>query len=148
MTLPRPREQQRRHGREDFHQPERDKVEDSPAVAGARAQDDANRIADQRHEQADEHRGTRAVDQARQVIAADQVGAERMRRIGEWQYADNAEIRVVVGIGRDDVGKDRQEDDEDHADQADDGQAVLTEAPDRVSNEAAMFDFRGYRIMQ
>ena len=57
-----------------------DHVDPAAVIAGDAADDDAEREADRDADQADRQRDARAVDDARQHVAAEPVGAEQEQR--------------------------------------------------------------------
>ena len=79
------REQQARDREHDVHQPHDHAVDDAAEVAGDRAEEQPDRQADGDRDDADQQRVARAVDDARELVAAELVEAEPVlrRRAGQ-----------------------------------------------------------------
>ena len=73
-----------------------DQIEDAAVIAGEPADDDAEHEADGDAEQADGQRDARAVDDARQHVAPEPVGAEQ-EQLAALGRADEMEVRSRPG---------------------------------------------------
>ena len=74
------RQQQRREGEDDVHHPHDQRVDPAAEVAGDQPDEDAGDQRQRHHHEADDQRVARAVDQPREDVAAERVGAEQERR--------------------------------------------------------------------
>ena len=101
--------------------------------AGQRADRHADPDHDELCAEADQHRHARAIDQAREQIAPDVVGAERV--IARRSLVQAPEVRLGVRVGREHVGEDRDQHENDDHDAARHRELVAQEPPPRVSPE-------------
>ena len=76
------REQHRRKGHPDFDEPRDHAVDPAAIPAGEQPERRARKRCEARRDEGDDQRDARAVDQAREHVAAEIVGAEPMARLG------------------------------------------------------------------
>mgnify|MGYP000334839055 CR=1 FL=1 len=140
-------QRQFRKGADDLDQALDQVVDPSAVVAGDTAQHDADRKAHQDAQQADRQRDAGAVDDPREHVAPDVVGAEQEARIGEWPDQGTAgERQRVARI--EPAGADRHGDDHQQLLQVDGlGQVVLGASANRVFQQrhTVQTQFRGHR---
>jgi hypothetical protein len=123
------REKETRKGEDDVHQPHDQGVDPAAEEAGDEAEHDPDDEAERHHHRADGERVARAVDEAREHVAADRVGAEEEMGAPPFHPQGRRQERIAVlivrGIGRDEIGEDREEDEEEEDGEADHRTAVL-----------------------
>ena len=114
----RDREEQGREGHHQVGQAHDRGTEPAAQIAGDDSEHRAEQDGDAVRDDADQQRGARAVDQAREQVAAEQVGAEpevpvgRQRRALERQAVEELLVRRVRGkLGCQYRGEDRDQDD-------------------------------------
>ncbi len=117
---------QQREGEEDVGDTHDHRVDEPAEVPGQGTQDDADRAGDEDGRHTDDHRDPAAVDETRQLVPAERVGAEEvvpsrcLKRVGEI-LLERIERRQKRCEDRDD-----HQDDQD--DEADDRELVGEEA--------------------
>ena len=104
-----------------------DHVELAAEIARDDADEDRDHGGERRRGEADDHRELRAVEAAREHVAAEIVGAqpELLRR--RLQPVDRADL--VVAVGRQHVGEDAAEQEDDADDEADGAERLVAEQP-------------------
>ena len=122
------REQQARQREDDVHQPHDRDLGDAAREAGDEPERDADDDRQRDDRDADQERQARAVDEPRQDVAADRVGAERIRPRAAVLPRRRLQERGVVGevgrVGREHVGERRHQQHGDDDDEARDGAVV------------------------
>jgi hypothetical protein len=106
----RQRQDDRREGEHHVHEPHHDGVDDAAAVAADQAEGDAAGEGDRRRDEADGERDAGAVDDAREDVAADLVGAEpELRRRRLERERDDLGVAVGQDPGSEQRGAGQQE---------------------------------------
>ena len=117
------RQEQRRKGQDDVHDAHDQRIDQAPAVTRQQAEDDAGDERRGHHDETDGQREARTIDQARQDIAADGVGAEQelgvaARLPGRRRQEEITEL-VVRRMRREQRREDRHQDQQRKDDEAD-----------------------------
>ena len=101
-----------REGAERVEEEEKQRIEPARSVAGDHAEHHAAEEGQAGGEQRHEERDARAVQHAREKVAAELVGAEQMQRVRRKEAVARRKLRRLVGGEH--VGEDRAEDDDEH----------------------------------
>jgi hypothetical protein len=134
----RERQQQRGERQEDVGDPHDHVVQPAAGGAGQDAERHADEGAEREHAEDDEQRRPRAVEHAREDVAAELVGAERMAAPGRGQRVHR--VRHGPGVGgmwRDERREDRQQEQHDDDAEADGHERLAAQQPAQVAQSRA-----------
>ncbi len=116
-------------GEEDIGDAHQHRIHPSARIAGDSTDEQADRCCDDCHEDDDEQRQPRAVDEARENVAALVVGAEQKAGGARRQQPRGGEIAGNRRMRRQKIGKERDEDQQHEDGEAENGQRIGGKPP-------------------